>query len=74
MNRLEKYQRENLENLAHDKAELYREQAELKNEIIEDEFCEELLEVYMGSDEFKKISDSNLKMIVMAMREYAEKH
>ena len=72
MNRLEKYQREHLENLAEKKAELYHEHLEAVKEeeqIIE---CEDTLIGYMGWEEFNNLSKDNLNMIVGAMQEYAE--
>jgi hypothetical protein len=72
MNRLEKYQREHLENLAEKKAELYNEHLDAVKEEEQIAECQDTLIGYMGLDEFKKLSKDNLQMIIGAMREYAE--
>ena len=72
MNRLEKYQREHLENLADKKAELYHEHLDAVKEEEQITECKGTLIGYMGLEEFNNLSKDNLQMIVGAMREYAE--
>jgi hypothetical protein len=72
MNRLEKYEKEHLENVAFDKAELYQELLEVGMKQEDRNECEDLLKTYMGYDEFKKLSKVNFDMIIGAMQEYAE--
>ena len=72
MNRLEKYQREHLENLADKKAELYNEHLEVLAKEEDFEECKYILMGYLDLDEFNKLSKDNLNMIIGAMQEYAE--
>lgn len=72
MNRLEKYQREHLENVAFDKAELYNEQIESEKDEIETDFCKDILVGNLGADAVNNLSEYNLNMIIESMKEYAE--
>ena len=72
MSTIKREQREHLDNLAFDKAQLYHEhllELEKQEEIDE---CENTLIAYIGLDEFKKLSSKNVNMIILAMQEYAE--
>tara|TARA_R100001015_G_C4577689_1_gene134680 strand:+ start:207 stop:440 length:234 start_codon:yes stop_codon:yes gene_type:complete len=71
MSRLEKYQREHLENVAFDKAELYNEQIESENDEIETAFCKDILVGNLGADAVSNLSQYNLNMIIESMKEYA---
>jgi len=72
MNRLEKYEKQYLEDLGWNKARLYEElliQSMCQEQIRE---CEDILINLMGRDELNKLSKGNFDMIVCAMHEYAE--
>lgn len=72
MNRLEKYEKQYLEDLGWNKARLYEELLiQSMNQEQENE-CEDILINLMGRDEVKKLSKGNFDMIVVAMHEYAE--
>tara|TARA_R100001440_G_scaffold23689_1_gene38592 strand:+ start:18834 stop:19064 length:231 start_codon:yes stop_codon:yes gene_type:complete len=66
-----KYHREHLENLAYKNAELYNEYLAQLEEQKEIDHCKEILTAYLGIDDFNKLSNNNLKMVVGAMQEYA---
>lgn len=72
MSTFQRKQREQAENIAFDKAELYNEHLKEIDKQQEIDECEGTLIDYMGLDEFKKLSKDNLSMIVGAMKEYAE--
>jgi len=72
MNRLEKYEREHLENVGFDKAELYNKHSEKIDKEVEIYICEDILVSYIGYKKFKKLSSKNVNMIIGAMLEYSE--
>ena len=72
MNRLEKYEKQYLEDSGFDKAELYQELLAIAISQEQIRECEDLLKNLMGLDEFNKLSKGNFDMIVVAMHQYAE--
>ena len=72
MSTFQREQREHLENLAFEKAELYNKHLEELDKQQEIDKCEDILIAYMGLEEFKKLSNDNISNIVDAMREHAE--